>query len=128
MKLYKGANGELVELLLPAEKDVNITIDGQPAVLLEAGSTDAAVEKHVPEVTVDGDTISVQVGSVKHPMLEKHWITNIWMEYPDGTVEKTTLIPGEEPVAKFYAKGQKGKAAVYEYCNLHGLWKKDIEL
>lgn len=58
-------------------------------------------------------------------MLPAHWITNIWMEYPDGSVEKQTLFPGQEPVAVFDVKGQSGKAAVYEYCNLHGLWKKE---
>lgn len=128
MKLYKSAQGDVVEVVLPVDKELDITINGEPAVLLEAGSTDAALEKHVPDVKVEDGKVSVQVGSTKHPMLPAHLITNIWMEYPDGSVEKQTLFPGQEPVAVFDVKGQSGKAAVYEYCNLHGLWKKEIDL
>lgn len=128
MKLYKGAQGEVVEVILPTDKELEITINGEPAKLLKASSTDAALEKHVPDVTVADGKVAVQVGSVKHPMIETHWITNIWMEYPDGSVEKVTLLPGQDPVAEFSTKGMSGKAAVYEYCNLHGLWKKEIDL
>lgn len=128
MKIYKGANGELVEVLLPVDAELELTIDGKPAKELKAGTTDAALEKHVPAVTKDGDKLHVQVGEVKHPMLPEHWITNIWLEYPDGRVEKKTLHPGEEPVAVFDVTGEEGTVSVYEYCNLHGLWKKDVEL
>ncbi len=129
MNLYKGANGEVVEVLLPAgEEEITLTINGAPAEKLVAGSSDGATEKHVPEVKVEDGKVKVQVGSVKHPMLEKHWITNIWMEYPDGTVEKATLVPGDEPVAEFEIKDNHGKATVYEYCNLHGLWKNEVEI
>lgn len=128
MKLYKGANGEVVELLLPADGEVAVDINGQPAVELTADTTDAALEKHVPFVTKDGNTLNVQVGEVEHPMLEKHWITNIWVEYPDGTVEKKTLVPGDAPKAVFDITDKEGKVTVYEYCNIHGLWKKEIEL
>ncbi len=128
MKIYKGANGELVEVLLPVDAELELTIDGKPAKELKAGTTDAALEKHVPAVTKDGDKLHVQVGEVKHPMLPEHWITNIWAEYPDGKVEKKTLVAGEEPVAEFDVKDVNGKVTVYEYCNLHGLWKKEIDL
>lgn len=128
MKLYRGTNGEVVELLLPVNENVDIQINGQPAVLVEADTTDAALEKHVPDVKVEDGKVKVQVGSTPHPMLEKHWITDIWMEYPDGTVEKAVLMPGSEPVAKFDVKDKHGKATVYEYCNLHGLWKKEFEM
>lgn len=128
MKLFKGSNGELVEVLLPLNADVTVAVNGEPAKLLVAGSTDAAQEKHVPEVKVEDGKVKVQVGSVLHPMLENHWITNIWIEYADGSVEKATLLPGEQPVAEFELKDKKGVATVYEYCNLHGLWKTEIEL
>lgn len=82
----------------------------------------------MPAVIKEGDKLHVQVGEVQHPMLNEHYITNIWVEYPDGTVDKTTLKPGEEPVAVFDIKDKNGKVSVYEYCNLHGLWKKEIEL
>lgn len=128
MKLYKGANGEVVEVLLPVTEDVDLMINGLPAVLLEADTTDAAVEKHVPDVKIEDGKVKVQVGSTPHPMIDTHWITNIWMEYPDGNVEKATLIPGEAPVAVFDLKDKHGKATVYEYCNLHGLWKKELDV
>lgn len=128
MKLYKGSNGEVVEVLLPENENIDIMINGVPAVALEADTTDAALEKHVPDVKVEDGKIKVQVGSTAHPMLPEHWITNIWMEYPDGNVERATLIPGEAPVAEFDVTDKHGKATVYEYCNLHGLWKKEIDL
>ena len=128
MQLFKGANGELVEVLLPAGDEIKIDINGAPAEELKAGTTDAATEKHVPAVSKEGNELKVQVGEVKHPMLPAHWITNVWVEFEDGSVDKKTLLPGEEPVACFDVTGKSGKAAVYEYCNLHGLWKNEIDL
>ena len=129
MKLFKdNTTGAIVEVVLAPEAVQEITINGTPARELQAGTTDAAQEKHVPAVMQTGDELKVQVGSVAHPMLPEHWITNIWLEYPDGRVEKKTLHPGEEPVAVFDVTGEEGTVSVYEYCNLHGLWKKDVEL
>lgn len=128
MKIYKGANGEVVEVLLPEDESMEIAINGAPAKEMKAGSTDGALEKHVPYVTKEGDELKVQVGEVAHPMTDEHWITNIWVEYPDGTSEKKTLIPGENPVAVFDVAGKDGTVTVYEYCNLHGLWKKEFDL
>ena len=92
---------------------------------LEAGVTDAAVEKHVPVVTVEGNLVKVAVGSVAHPMVEEHFIQWVAVE-----TERDALVhwfhPGEAPEAVFaLAPGQQVKA-VYEYCNLHGLWKKEL--
>ena len=128
MKLYKGKNGEVVEVIYAPEGELDLTLGGEPMVELVADTTDAALEKHVPAVIKEGDKLHVQVGEVQHPMLNEHYITNIWVEYPGGTVDKTTLKPGEEPVAVFDIKDKNGKVSVYEYCNLHGLWKKEIEL
>ncbi|MCF0260111.1 MAG: desulfoferrodoxin [Erysipelotrichaceae bacterium] len=128
MQLFKGANGELVEVICPAGDEIKIDINGAPAEELKAGTTDAATEKHVPAVSKEGNELKVQVGEVKHPMLPAHWITNIWVEFEDGSVDKKTLLPGEEPAAVFDVTGKSGKAAVYEYCNLHGLWKNEIDL
>ena len=94
-------------------------------VLLEAGVTDAAVEKHVPVVTVDGNLIKVNVGSVTHPMTAEHYIQWAVVE-----TEQEALIhwfqPDQAPEAVFaLADGQKAKA-VYAYCNLHGLWKQNL--
>lgn len=98
---------------------------GQPMELLEAGVTDAATEKHVPVVSVEGNLVKVAVGAVPHPMVEEHFIQWVAVE-----TERDALVhwfhPGEAPEAVFaLAEGQQVKA-VYEYCNLHGLWKKDL--
>ena len=92
---------------------------------LVANTTDAAQEKHVPVVTVDGNLVTVEVGSVAHPMLEEHFIQWITLETEQGNQRKP-LAPGAEPKAVFaLAPGDKAIAA-YEYCNLHGLWKAEL--
>lgn len=129
MKFFKDdKTGIVVETLFEPEEIEEITINGNPARVLNAGTTDAALEKHVPAVTQDGDTLRVQIGEVKHPMLDEHWITNVWLEFPDGRVEKKTLKPGEEPVVEFDIADEEGPVKVYEYCNLHGLWAKDFNI
>ena len=76
----------------------------------------------------EDNKLKVVVGSVEHPMLEAHYITNIWVEYSDGTVDRAGVVPGMKPEYVFDPKGRTGKVTVYEYCNLHGLWKNEIEL
>lgn len=89
---------------------------------LVANTTDAAKEKHVPVVEVNGNLVTVSVGSVTHPMEEKHYIQWIALHTEQGNQRKE-LKPGQEPKVTFaVAPGDKPLAA-YEYCNLHGLWK-----
>lgn len=98
---------------------------GEELQLLEAGVTDAAVEKHVPAVTVEGNVVKVSVGSVTHPMTAEHSILWVALETEKGASIQW-LNPGEAPEAVFaLAEGQTAKA-VYAYCNLHGLWKRDL--
>ena len=88
---------------------------------LTANTTDAAVEKHVPVVTVNGNRVEVVVGGVEHPMTEAHYIEFIMLETDKG-VQVRHLTPTDAPKAVFeVAEGTP--VAVYEYCNLHGLWK-----
>lgn len=90
---------------------------------LVANTVDAAVEKHVPVYEVEENEIVVKVGEVIHPMEEKHYITFITLVTEDGVIRKD-LKPGDEPVVRFpYIKG----STIYEYCNLHGLWKNDVK-
>lgn len=92
---------------------------------LVANTVDASGEKHLPVVKVDGNTVTVSVGSVAHPMLPEHYINWVALETSEGILRKP-LSPNTEPVAKFaLAEGEKAIAA-YEYCNLHGLWKTEI--
>ena len=97
---------------------------GEAMQLLRAGETDGAAEKHVPVVTA-GETIHVEVGSVSHPMLEAHYITMIVLETSKGFQVKH-LQPGEEPKADSAVAPGEEPVAVYEYCNLHGLWKTEL--
>jgi superoxide reductase len=99
-----------------------LTCCGQAMTKLAANSTDAAQEKHVPVVTKEGGKIKVAVGATLHPMLPEHHIE--WIALVAGDkVEFKFLKPGEEPKAEF-TEVQSG--TVYEYCNLHGLWKAEF--
>ncbi len=94
---------------------------GQPMYLLQENTVDAATEKHVPVVKDLGDKIEVSVGSVLHPMEEKHYIVFIEV-LTENKVLRKELKPGEEPKAIFKVSIDKVKE-VREYCNIHGLWK-----
>ena len=87
---------------------------------LVPNSTDAAGEKHVPVVTVEGDKITVKVGSVAHPMGADHYIEWIYLETENGGQRKS-LKPGDAPEATFVVDNDEPVNA-YAYCNLHGLW------
>ena len=98
---------------------------GEPMEEMVPNTTDAAVEKHVPVVEINGRDVTVTVGSAPHPMLEEHYIMWIALETRQGAQRKS-LLPGAAPAASFaLAEGDEAVAA-YEYCNLHGLWKKEL--
>ncbi len=111
--------GNLAELII--DKGTPLVCCGEKMTELVANTVDASKEKHVPAVTVNGDKITAAVGSVLHPMEEKHHIAFIYLETKNGG-QKKCLKVGEEPVAEFALAGDEA-VAVYEYCNLHGLWK-----
>jgi len=96
---------------------------GQEMRVLNANTTDAATEKHVPVVKREGNTITVTVGEVPHPMTEEHYISWINVAQGDKT-QKVALARTGAPTATFTI--EEGGATVYEYCNLHGLWAVDI--
>lgn len=87
------------------------------------GTTDAAQEKHVPAVFIDGNKVTVKVGEVEHPMEEEHYIEWIILETKEMEY-KANLNPGEKPEATFILNDGDEVVAAYEYCNLHRLWKK----
>lgn len=93
--------------------------------LVEANTTDAATEKHVPVVEVSGNKVVAKVGEVEHPMLEEHHIQSIILETKNGFQVKK-LHAGDKPCAIFLLAEGEEAVAVYEYCNLHGLWKKEL--
>ncbi len=93
---------------------------------LIANSVDAAKEKHVPLVNVTKNMVDVVIGSVVHPMTSEHYIVFIKAVTNYGEHIKE-LKPTDEPKAKFALLDDEKVIEVYEYCNLHGLWKIEIE-
>jgi len=93
---------------------------GQPMQLLEANTVDASHEKHVPVIIKTKKGTKVRIGSIPHPMEEKHYIE--WIEVmADGEVYRQYLKPGGKPEAEFCIKTKVIQAR--EYCNIHGLWR-----
>ena len=123
-KIYKCAKCDLMVYIV-IDAACNPKCCGEPMVELVANTTDAATEKHVPFVTVEGNKVNVKVGEVDHPMLDAHYIQWIALETEKG-VQRKYLKPGEAPHADFLVTDDDKPVAVYEYCNLHGLWKKDL--
>ena len=95
---------------------------GQPMKEMIPGTTDAAVEKHVPVYEVEGNVVNVKVGSVEHPMVEEHYIQWIVLQTNQGAQIKY-LKPENPPVASFVLSEGEEVEEVLEFCNLHGLWK-----
>jgi len=118
-QIYKcGVCGNIVEVLHGAGGTLSCC--GQDMAHLKENTVDAATEKHVPVVEKTAEGFKVKVGSVAHPMEEKHFIE--WVELlADGRVYRCCLSPGDAPEAEFPVKAETASAR--EYCNLHGLWK-----
>ena len=124
LKFYKCEHcGNIA--LKPYDKGVPLVCCGERMTELTANTVDAAVEKHVPVVTVDWVSVHVAVGEVAPPMTEEHLITFIVLETKKG-YQIAELTATDEPAADFaIAEGDEAVAA-YEYCNLHGLWKAEL--
>ena len=114
--------GNVVEMI--NHSGVNPVCCGQKMTALEAGVVEASREKHIPEVFVREGEVEVVVGSVIHPMSEEHSILWVSLETDKGS-HRINLEVNKEPRAVFALKDEK-PIAVYAYCNLHGLWKKEI--
>lgn len=95
---------------------------GQKMTELVPGTSDGAVEKHVPVVSINGCEVLVEVGSVEHPMVEEHYIEWIVIETKKGS-QKVKLSAADAPKAKFVLTEDDEFVAAYAYCNLHGLWE-----
>jgi superoxide reductase len=119
LQVYKcEACGNIVEVLHGGEGE--LVCCGKPMVLIKENTVDAAKEKHVPVIEKIEGGYKVKVGSVPHPMEEKHYIE--WVELiADGKAYRQFLKPGQTPEAIF--KIDAAKVSAREYCNLHGLWK-----
>lgn len=119
LQIYKcGVCGNMVEVVHASVGQ--LVCCGQPMNLMSENSVDASKEKHVPVIEKTSNGISVKIGSVPHPMEDKHYIE--WIEIiVDGKAYRQFLKPGDKPEAVFCIEGNDIIAR--EYCNVHGLWK-----
>lgn len=118
LEVYKcGVCGNIVEVLYVGGGE--LVCCGKPMILQKENTVDASKEKHVPVIEKSGNGYLVKIGSVPHPMEEKHYIE--WIELVvDGSAYRKFLKPGDKPEAFFEITG--GNVTAREYCNLHGLW------
>ncbi len=122
LKIYKcKVCGNIVEVLHAGTGE--LVCCGEPMEMLQEKTQDVGKEKHVPVIEKSESGIKVKVGSVPHPMEEKHYIE--WIEIiGDGKVFRRFLNPGDKPETDFETKAEKVEAR--EYCNIHGLWKSEV--
>lgn len=124
LKFYKCAHCGNVAVK-PFDAGVPLICCGEKMEELTANSTDAATEKHVPVVAVEGNVVNVTVGEVEHPMTEEHLIAFIVLETKAG-YQIAELTANDAPKATFALAEGDEAVAVYEYCNLHGLWIAEL--
>ena len=115
--------GNMVGLI--RDRGVPLVCCGDQMTELVPNTVEASVEKHLPAVTVTGDSLSVQIGSTLHPKEDAHHIVFVFVETKRGGQRKSINV-GEDPKLSFNFVDDK-PIAVYAYCNLHGLWKTEIK-
>lgn len=124
VKLYKCRHcGNIAAML--QDSGVNPVCCGEPMLLLKPNTTDAAVEKHVPVVTIKGNVVEARIGSAVHPMTKEHHIAFIILETDKGMHIRHLEI-SDVPKAEFTLSQGETAVAAYEYCNLHSFWKAEI--
>lgn len=121
-KFYKCPHcGNVIVKLIDSK--VPVVCCGEKMVELTPNTVDASSEKHVPKITIlDDKNIKVEVGSVAHPMTSEHYIAFIYVETDKGGIHVNL----EDKPEAIIAIGEATAVAVYEYCNLHGLWMTEI--
>ena len=121
LKFYRCNHcGQIVAVV--KKTGVPVVCCGEQMQEIIPGTTDAAVEKHVPVYEVNGNIVTVSIGSVAHPMIEEHYIEWVALQTKAGNQRKA-LTPGSEPKVSFAITDGDEVVGVYAYCNLHGLSK-----
>ncbi len=121
-KVYRCKHcGNIITFL--TSSSVPVVCCGEKMEELVPNITDGAQEKHVPVVRQEGNKVVVEIGSVPHPMLNEHYIEWIVLLTNEKTLIRH-LKPGMEPKAAFLLNEGEEVLAAYEYCNIHGFWKK----
>lgn len=111
--------GNLIEMIRPS--GVRIVCCGQEMTELVPNTVEAATEKHIPVCQLEENKVFVKVGEAEHPMVPEHYIQWIYLKTKQG-IQRKELHPGEKPEACFTLCEGDEALAVYEYCNVHGLW------
>ena len=106
------------------DTDIPLHCCGDEMNQLLPGTVEASTEKHIPAVKVSKNAVEVNVGSVDHPMVDVHWIEWVQLVTNKGSYRKW-LNPGDVPKVNFLLDNEK-PVEVYAYCNLHGLWKTEL--
>lgn len=121
--IYKcNVCGNIVQVL--HEGAGTLVCCGQDMELIGTKTVEEGNEKHLPVVTIEGNKVIVDVGSVTHPMEEAHYIE--WIEVINGDESKKVFLKaGEAPHAEFLFENI-GKLKVREYCNIHGMWEVEV--
>lgn len=104
---------------------VSMICCGEPMTELIPNTVEAAHEKHLPVISISGNTVKVNIGSVPHPMVAEHYIEWIYLETKNGG-QRRILKPGDKPEAVFVLENDEAVAA-YAYCNIHGLWETEVQ-
>ncbi len=102
--------------------NVPVMCCGEKMSKVEPNTVDAAVEKHLPVITVQDLLATVTVGSVEHPMQDDHYIKWIVLETSEG-IKVKNLTPSDKPIAIFSLLDGEEVISAYEFCNKHGIWK-----
>ncbi len=116
--------GNLIEMI--NDSGVTPICCGIDMEILTANSVEAATEKHIPVVEILENAVKVTVGETLHPMEMDHYIEWIYLETRSG-IKRVALKPGEQPIANFALLEGEEVIRAYAYCNLHGLWVKDLK-
>ena len=124
MKFYQCAHCKNI-IVYAYDKGVPVSCCGEKMKELVPGAVDAAKEKHVPVAEVNGNLVKVSVGSILHPMSAEHHIAFVVLETNKGFHKIDLDVTGAPEAVFALADGEKA-VAVYEYCNLHGLWQNKI--
>lgn len=115
--------GKIIDIV--EDKGPIVVCCGKKMDELVANTTEAAEEKHIPEVQVNDNKVRVQVGSILHPMIKEHYIEWVYVKTNKGGQYKSLEID-KDPVVEFALTEDEKVLEVYAYCNLHGLWKVEL--
>ena len=116
--------GNLIEMI--NDSGVTPICCGADMEVLNANSIEAVTEKHIPVIEVESNIAHVRVGEVLHPMEEAHYIKWIYLETNKG-IKRVNLNPGNNPEAYFALTEDEEITRAFAYCNLHGLWVKEMK-